>query len=146
MGPVLHHSVAFAAKTRLSLAASSRTANLALRAVLFSRSGIPLLAVVNATDTAFSLHLTLPPTTRTLVRASTTPLHMLQITRLPLAASPRTANLALRAVLSSRSGIPLRAVVNATDITLWPCSAVVGQIGLPLRLPDTWGTSSRFRT
>ena len=47
---------------------------------------------------------------------------MLHITRMPLAASLPTANLALRAVLSSRSGIPLRAVVNAVDITSSLCS------------------------
>lgn len=85
--------------------------------------------------------------TRTWVRSSTTLFNMLQITRLSLAVSPPATDLAVWGRLSSRSGIPCGAVVNAADITssLSP-AALVGQTGLLLRSPDTWGTSSQLRS
>ena len=53
-----------------------------------------------------------PPASR-----SGPPQHMLQTTRLPVAAASPMANLALHAVVSSRSGIPRRDVVNVACIT-----------------------------
>lgn len=63
---------------------------------------------------------------------------------LALVASPAPADLAIRAALSSRSGIPRRAVVNASDITSLQGPSVRLAYRW-LRSSDTWGTSSQFR-